>query len=224
MAATTARGAMSQRPFLTGNFGDRTTSVFQIETLEDTMKRKIRDVGIAVGFLALSCIPAALAQHAKVVDVTEVNATVETVDLHQRTILLSTQDGLVTIEAGPAVKNLAQVKPGDKIHVVLREALVARLTTASPSTAPEVHSDAMTGNVGGTATDYQRNEIKANVRITDIDQAAHIVKFVGPAGVERVAHLRDPSMIAMLQKVKVGDVVEMKYSVAVAVRLERAAG
>jgi hypothetical protein len=31
-------------------------------------------------------------------------------------------------------------------------------------------------------------------------------------------------MIAMLQKVKVGDVVEMKYSVAVAVRLDRTAG
>jgi hypothetical protein len=102
--------------------------------------------------------------------------------------------------------------------------MVARLTTANPSAPHEVLSDEMTGNVGDKPTGYQRNEIQANVRITEIDQANHIVKFVGPAGVERVAHLRDPSMIAMLQKVKVGDVVEMKYSVAVAVRLDRTAG
>ena len=112
----------------------------------------------------------------------------------------------------------------DKIHALLREALVARLTTAAPAAPQLTSSDALTGKVGGKPTGYERNEIRANVRITNIDETTHTAKFVGPAGVERVAHLKDPSMIAMLQKVKVGDVVEMTYSIAVAVRLERAAG
>jgi hypothetical protein len=66
--------------------------------------------------------------------------------------------------------------------------------------------------------------IRANVRITQIDAPNDIVQFVGPAGVPRVAHVKDPSMQALLHKLKVGDVVQMTYSVAVAVRVEPAGG
>lgn len=127
-------------------------------------------------------------------------------------------DGLVTIDVGPEVKNLRQLKAGDRVHVRLREALVARLTTVGdPTSAPQASSEVMTAKPGKKPAGYRHDAIRANVRITGIDTATHMVRFVGPAGVDRVAHLQNPSMQAMLEKLKVGDIVEMTYNVALAV-------
>jgi hypothetical protein len=181
----------------------------------------MRPLVFAVVFLAGLANPTlmrtATAQQAVVDDVSGLDAIVESVDQHDRTVLLRAPDGLSTVKLGPKVKNLAQLKVGDHVHIRLREALVARLTTASPAAVPQTSSEVMTAKPGQKPAGFQRNSIRANVRITGIDLPTHLVKFVGPAGIERVAHLQNPSMQAMLEKLKVGDVVEMTYSTALAV-------
>ncbi len=160
----------------------------------------------------------AVAQQGVVEDVSSLDAVVESVDQHDRTILLRVPDGLVTVDVGPEVKNLPQVKAGDHVHVGLREALVARLAPAAdPTAAPKQSSELLTAEPGRKPAGFRRDAIRANVRITGIDTATHTVRFVGPARVERVAHLQNPSMQRLLEKLKVGDVVEMTYSIALAV-------
>ena len=166
--------------------------------------------------LALSSPGSAVAQQAKVEEATNLDATVESVDKQTRMVLLRVPDGLVTVVASPEVKNFAQIKAGDSVHIQLKEALVAKLATAAPNAPPTTDAEILSAPPGAKPGAFQRESIRANVRITGIDQASHTVRFVGSAGVERVAHLQDPSMQAMLQKLKVGDVVEMTYSIALA--------
>jgi hypothetical protein len=170
----------------------------------------------AMGLLAISSPGPAAAQQAKVEEVSNLDATVESVDGQARTVLLRAPDGLVTVAVPPEVKNFAQIKAGDRVHIQLKEALVAKLATTDPNAPPKMNSEILTAQPGAKPGAFEHESIEASVRITGIDQASNTVHFVGPAGVERVAHLQDPSMQAMLKKLKVGDVVEMTYSVALA--------
>src|ERR1700693_6207534 len=58
-------------------------------------------------------------------------ATVESVDQTTRQVLLSDPSGnLLTVTAGPGIRNLAQVHAGDQVHVIYQRAVAVRL--ASP--------------------------------------------------------------------------------------------
>jgi hypothetical protein len=180
---------------------------------------------VLIAGLVTAAAPLAVAQQGMVEDVTTLTATVESVDVAHRTVLLRAPDGLVTVDVGPGVKNLPQVKAGDHVRVQLREALIARVAPPeSKNEPPQAASQTMTAKPGQKPAGVHNEMIRANVRITQIDAPNNIVQFVGPAGVPRVAHVKDPSMQALLHKLKVGDVVQMTYSVAVAVRVEPAGG
>ena len=68
------------------------------------------------------------AQPSNILGAEEVRATVETVDQQARTVLLrGPTGGLLTVHAGPEVRNLPQVKPGDQVVVRYTEAVAARI-------------------------------------------------------------------------------------------------
>jgi hypothetical protein len=73
---------------------------------------------------------------AAVVDVTKVTATVEGIDYAKRLVTLKGPEGnMVTFKAGEAVRNLDQVKVGDKVVAVYLEsvAVFVRRTTDPPT-------------------------------------------------------------------------------------------
>jgi translation initiation factor IF-1 len=184
------------------------------------MKQKIFAAALVTsGLIGLHGAPQAAAQQAMVQDASAIDGIVESVDLRDHKILLRVPDGLITVNTGPEVKNLRQVKAGDNVHVNLSEALVARVTEADPAATPVVESTLMTAKSGQRPGAVRRETGKANVRVTAIDTASNTVKFVGPSGQERMARIQDPAMKAMLHKIKVGDIVEVTYAVALAVAI-----
>jgi hypothetical protein len=157
--------------------------------------------------------PAASAQRES-----EVTATVESVDVPNRQVLLRGTDGsLATVKVGPAVRNLAQVRPGDTVRVAYLESLVAEL---SPPGAPLTASSdvaairAQPGQRPGAAA---VERIRVRVRILDIDQGSGTVRFVGPNGQPRVAVVKEPAMLDLLRQMKPGDEVNLTYTEALAI-------
>ena len=62
-------------------------------------------------------------------DTVEASATVESVDVLNRLMTIKTEAGdLVTLEVGPEVQNLVQVRQGDRVVVRYREAIGARIS------------------------------------------------------------------------------------------------
>jgi Cu/Ag efflux protein CusF len=70
-------------------------------------------------------------------DSVKVTATVEAIDLDKRMVTLKDENGVLTdVQVGKEVRNLAQVKKGDQVVAVYREAVayeVFKAGTAKPS-------------------------------------------------------------------------------------------
>lgn len=163
------------------------------------------------------------AQPAAIVDAGEARATVETVDQQRRMILLRGATGaLLTVHAGPEVRNLPQVKPGDRVVVRYTEAVAARIVRPgdpAPESATTVAGAAPGERPAGLLVDRIRNR----VRIEGVDPASGTVAFVGSDRVPRVVAVRQPAMREFLRTLKAGDEVEVTFTEAVAVSVEPAA-
>ena len=65
----------------------------------------------------------------------QIVATVESVDMDTRQVLLRTPSGVrTTVVAGPEVRNLAQLTSGDRVTITYQEAIAVQM--APPGTLP----------------------------------------------------------------------------------------
>ena len=153
---------------------------------------------------------------------TEVSATVEAVDPATRLLTLKGDDGsTASFQVGEEVKNLPQIRVGDKVVVSYYQGIAAELqpngtplskvvdqldvaSTAQPGTKP--------GAGAGTAT-------HATVVIEKVDTKANTVTFKRPDGVSRTLPVQSDEGKAFLKKIKVGDKVDVVYAEAVAVEV-----
>ncbi len=166
---------------------------------------------------ALSSAPAlaqqAASQPVGVARTVEAQATVQSVDQATRTVTLKLGDGReVTTKVDPKVTNLNQVKPGDVVTVAYTEAIAVSL-----GGTPGVKSDAMAAKTkegmkpGGAVGQY----VTVSARVEALDAAKGSVTFKGPEGKTKTVMVQDPNNREMLQKLKVGDVVNITYAEAV---------
>jgi hypothetical protein len=151
----------------------------------------------------------------------EATATVKAIDQVTREVTLTLEDGSDhTFIAGEAVKNLSQVQKGDKVKVGYTEAIAYEVKKSAQATAASstlaVKGAAPGAKPAGTIT----ARTTAMVTITAIDMAVPSVTFKGPQGNTRTIRVQHPEK---LKEVRVGDSVELTYTEAIAVKLEKAA-
>jgi hypothetical protein len=158
----------------------------------------------------------------RVEDVTEARATVTAVDQGQRLVALKDENGdEMVVQVPETVKNLDQVKVGDELVVSYTEAVAWQVKPAGQGGAPGVSTDAgvTTAKPGEKPGGTVGQSVTVTTTITGIDPAAGTVTLTGPGGQSRTIKARDP---ANLKKVKVGDLVDITYSEAVAVAVRPA--
>jgi Cu/Ag efflux protein CusF len=154
--------------------------------------------------------------------VSKVTATVESVDMATRTVTLVGPKGKsVVVEAGKEVRNLDQLKAGDKVTVEYYEGVAAEIKPPSASQKEVTLTDAAVrsapgqrpGGAVGTA-------VTATVVIEYVDTLRNVVHFKGPLGKTRIVKVMKPEFRALLKKLKVGDKVELTFFEALAVSVE----
>jgi Cu/Ag efflux protein CusF len=147
-------------------------------------------------------------------------ATVEAIDLAKREVTLKGPKGkVVTLTAGPDVRNLEQVKVGDSVVVGYLEALSLKLIKdgkelrGSTSAADGARSAAGERPAGVVA-----EEVKVIADVIAVDSKNKIVTLRGP---KQTVDLRvnDPQQLKLI---KVGDQVEAVYAQALALSVEPA--
>ncbi len=150
----------------------------------------------------------------------EVTAIVTAIDQKTREVTLKKDDGTeVAFVASEDVKNLAQVKVGDVLHVVYAEALAYEVRKGGATVAPA------TAIAGGAAELGQRpggalaRQTTATVAITAIDPKVPSVTFQGPAGNSRTIKVLHPEK---LEGVSVGDTVDLTFTEALAIKVVEA--
>jgi len=156
-----------------------------------------------------------------VISSTSVSATVTKIDYTTREVTLRTQDGKEhTIVADSAVRNLAQVKPGDVVTATYAEALAYEVLKKGAK-APGVEQVVGGGRAepGARPAGAIGQQTTVTVTITAIDRSVPSVTFLGPRGNSRTVKVRHPEK---LEGVNVGDMVDITYTEALAIKVDPA--
>lgn len=174
--------------------------------------------------LLLGGLPAFAAEKPVVSETIKASAAVKAVDYDKRLITLQGPDGKAfTVEAGPEVKRLKEIKAGDMVVVQYTQALAAELKKAgAPSSGVSVKEDAKIAKAGQAPGVKGTREAKATVTIDAVDLKNNIVTFTGPQGNVNVVAVQRPQMREFLKTLKAGDKVDLTYTEAVAVSVEPA--
>lgn len=149
----------------------------------------------------------------------EQTARVLEVDKEARRLKVQTADGHVgTMDVGPEVRNFDQIDPGDTIRAILYQSAVfdVRVPDGSiPGVVAAAGADrAAEGDKPGA---MGTRTITVSATITAIDRNPDMVTLRGPEGETRRIPVRNP---AHLENVEVGDVLDITFTVALAIFVE----
>jgi len=189
---------------------------------------------IALSLLGTVGLPAAAAQaaaetkehvasepgKAAMARTTKIVATVEAIDLAKREVTLKGPKGkVVTLTAGPDVRNLEQVKVGDSVIVGYLEALSLTLMKDGKELRGATSaSDGARAAKGERPAGVVAEQVKVTADVIAVDTKHKIVTLKGP---KQTVDLRvnDPQQLKLI---KVGDQVEAVYTQALALSVEPA--
>jgi hypothetical protein len=149
------------------------------------------------------------------------HATVTKIDQKSRKVTLQRPDNSkFTIVAGPEVRNLDQVKKGDVVKLEYRQSIAYEVNkpgTAKPGVTAS--TDVTRSNPGEKPGGSVTDTVTVRMTITAINKARAEATLLGPDGESNVVRVRNPSN---LDKVDVGDVVDLTYTEALGVSVEKA--
>src|SRR5262245_28972130 len=104
--------------------------------------------------------------------------TVTQVDVAKRHLTIKNEAGdEYTIDVDPAVKNLAQIKPGDKITVTYNQSVMASMAKAGTATKAENTVEAETAKAGQRPGASARSTTNIPVTIVSVDNQKNVVQF-----------------------------------------------
>jgi hypothetical protein len=157
----------------------------------------------------------------------EASAIVEAIDLDTRMVMLHASDGAqFALLVPPEVRNLGQVKVGDRVVTHYRESLGAELRKRGDGSAdteePSVATTASRAVEGAKPSGSTTKQTRQTVRITKVDVKNHAVSFYGADGLARVLPVRSPQGQEFIAKLRKGDEVELTFTEAVAMSVEPA--
>jgi Cu/Ag efflux protein CusF len=148
-------------------------------------------------------------------------ATVEKIDVAKRLVTLRNANGqLIELQVDESVKNLPQVKKGDRVIAKYYESLAYEVNkpgAATPGTAGA--GQVATATPGSKPGKVAARQIEITTIIEAIDKKTSMVTLKGADGKLTPVKVKDPSK---LDRVRVGDLVTITYSQAVAVAVEPA--
>ena len=177
-------------------------------------------VALLICMFSFNNAPAQDTKGEAVVTSETVTATVLKINQKTREVTIKTKDGqMYRFIAGTDVKNLAQVKQGDIITAVYTEAIAydVRKHGTTGAVTTDAAAAAKTGEKPAGAVAEQTT---ITVRITAINTKKPSVTVKGPEGYMETIRVKDPSK---LKGLKVGDLVDITYTEAFAIKVDPAA-
>ncbi|UCH73525.1 MAG: hypothetical protein JSU82_14445 [Rhodospirillales bacterium] len=191
------------------------------------MKLPLISMAVLALMLASGCEQTASApEPASVEERIEATATVEKLDLSTRQVVLKTEDGrMLTIVAGPEVRNLDQIDIGDTVKAVYVWGVAARMATPGQAAAgTEVSTGVLRAAEGEKPGAIVGESVRTVVTIVSFDAKSNLVTFSAPDGLVRSVVVRTPQMQEFARGLKPGDEVELTFTEAFGIGIEEVDG
>lgn len=155
---------------------------------------------------------------AAIAQTVKIGATITAIDKATRDVTLKGPQGnLVTVTAGPEVKNFDKLKVGDQVDLQYIEALTLELKKGGGMVAGRTEkADAVGAKKGETPGGAVGRQVTIVADVVAVDPAKQVVTLKGP---QQTVDLRipDPEQFKRIAK---GDQVEAKFTQALAVSVE----
>jgi Cu/Ag efflux protein CusF len=156
----------------------------------------------------------------------EATATVEAVDMANRLVTLKGPEGrLVTIKAGEEVKNLSQVKVGDKVNIKYYQGTALNIHKPGeeqPDLGTTVTEEGSTAALGEKPAAEAEQVVTTTVEIAEVDPYKKTISFRSPEKGYRTVSVKDSHLEHYLKELKAGDVVEVVSTESMAIAVEPA--
>jgi Cu/Ag efflux protein CusF len=154
-------------------------------------------------------------------DAVKVRGTIDAIDKEKGTITLKGAGGrTVTLEVRDRAK-LDAVKVGDPVVATYVEAVAFQVRKAGSAAPGATVKETQVGSKPGeTPAALVGREVTVTATITALDTKARTVTIKGPLGNSETFKIRDPKNA---EGVKVGDLVDITYTQALAVALDKPA-
>ena len=180
-------------------------------------------MSVTIAFSAYAATPASEKPAAKEKwQLVKLDASVEKINKKERELTLKDSDGsMVTMTAGDEIKRFDEISVGDKIEAKYWTFLRAefREPTAEEKAGPlQIIAEAGIAPKEMTPAGAVGAVVKAVVTVVSINKAERIVAIQGPMGDFLILPVEDD---AVLNNLKVGEVVIMTYAEAVALSLNK---
>jgi hypothetical protein len=149
-------------------------------------------------------------------------ATVESIDQGSRLVTLRGEDGVgTTIKVSDEVRNLPQVKAGDKVTVSYYEALAAEVKKPGEG-VQGVEADVATTRApeGSMPAAGAGVLMRTTVTIDSVDTQFNTVTFRRSDGLLRTVAVESPEGQTFIKGLKKGDQVEIAYTEALAIEVK----
>src|SRR5580765_2503 len=146
-----------------------------------------------------------------------VTATVEAIERSTRSVTLKETNGDYTEVSVPAdVKRFDTLKVGDKVTAKYYENIVLRLKKPGEKST-DTDTAALTPGTGAKAGATAASQRTITATITAIDPKVPSISFSGPNGWKYSSRVEDKAALA---KVKVGDRLDITWTMAVLISVE----
>ena len=145
------------------------------------------------------------------------SGTVETIDHTKRVMNIKTAEGkFETVDVPPSAKRFDELKVGDKVSATYNNNVSVKL---HPPGEPPIDTGSKTSTMGQEVRPGGTMALERTMTATvdAIDKTASSITFVGPNGWKYSRHIVDPTV---LQKVKVGDQVDIFWNTDLTVKVE----
>jgi len=181
----------------------------------------------AVAFAAALVLAACAAPPPKPVtrdSLVQKTATVESINLPSRLVTLRGEEGGgFTVVVDPSVKNLDQVKVGDKLVVSYYEGLAAEVKKPGEGVeGVETEVSAVKAPPGSKPGGGAGVTMRTTVTIESVDTSFNTVTFKRSDGMSRTVAIQTPEGQKFARGLKKGDQVEITYTEAVAMEVKPA--
>jgi len=160
--------------------------------------------------------PAALGQGVLV----QKTGTIMDVDQASRLVTIKgSEGGMVTVQAGPEVKNLDQVKKGDQVAVSYYKSMAVDVITPGSAPKHDVKTGAVRAEAGAKPAGAVGRQERRTVKIASVDPYKKAISFYGADGRWREVSMDRPDLEHYLKEIKDGDTVEVVFTEALAVSI-----
>ncbi len=156
-------------------------------------------------------------------DVEEIAATVIAIDQSRRLVTVRGPRGNdLTLEVGPEVRNLAQVRVGDILRLSYEQAFIAtRLDTDEMSPSVPITVGAVRAEPGERPGAGVGVMVTMTVKVESVGPDGATITYSEPDGRLQAIYVRREESRAFARSLRPGDIVEMTFAEALVIAVEQ---